>query len=180
MEDCAPFAFLKGWAWWFCICVLSFIFSVSLFWKNMFLKLKGGAYLLQSCLHAMRDGLLIVVKEMHPSFENLVVIGAPSLQASLMDIHHNTSLKFILENGSISLASKARICSYSSKRARLWLVVKSSISLFRIAHFTFTSALRFHLNLIQPSTFCFLKCECGHKLETFNTHLTIAHLNVNG
>jgi hypothetical protein len=43
--------------------------------------------------------------------------------------------------------------------------------LFHIAHFTFTSTLHFHFGLIQLSTFCFLKCECGHELEKFGTHL---------
>jgi hypothetical protein len=46
---------------------------------------------------------------MHPFFENLVIIGASSLQASLMYIHHNTSFKSILENDSISSTSKAYI-----------------------------------------------------------------------
>jgi hypothetical protein len=44
---------------------------------------------------------------MHPYFESLAVIGAPSLQASLMAIHHYTSLRSILEDDSISLTSKA-------------------------------------------------------------------------
>jgi hypothetical protein len=43
---------------------------------------------------------------MHPSFESLVVIGTPSLQVSLMDIHHDTSLMSILEDDSISSTSK--------------------------------------------------------------------------
>jgi hypothetical protein len=48
---------------------------------------------------------------MHRSFENLVITDASSLQASLMDIHHNTSFKSILEDDSISSTSKAYICS---------------------------------------------------------------------
>jgi hypothetical protein len=36
-------------------------------------------------------------------FKSLVVTSAPHLQASLMDIHHDTSLRFILEDDSISL-----------------------------------------------------------------------------
>jgi hypothetical protein len=89
-----------------------------------------------------------------------------------MDIYHDTSLRSILEDDSISLASKACIHSCSSKRAGLWLGIKSSISLFRITHFIFNSALCFRLDLVQPSTFSLLKCECGHKLDTFGTHLT--------
>jgi len=53
---------------------------------------------------------------MHPSFENLVIIGASSLQAyclqaSFMYIHHNTSFKSILEDDSISSTFKAYIRS---------------------------------------------------------------------
>jgi len=55
---------------------------------------------------------------MHPSFENLVIIGASSLQASLMYMHHNTSFKSILENDSISSASKAYIRSLFGQRGR--------------------------------------------------------------
>jgi hypothetical protein len=54
----------------------------------------------------------------------------------------------------------------------LWLIVKPSIHSFRIVHFTFTSALHFCFNLIQPSTFSLFKCECGHGLDASNTHLT--------
>ncbi len=61
----------------------------------------------------MQDGLPHVVREMHPSFENQVVNDAPCLHASLMDILHDTSFRFILEDDSISLASKA--CIHSSK-----------------------------------------------------------------
>jgi len=38
---------------------------------------------------------------MHPSFESLAFMGALGLQAYLMDIHHNTSFKCILEDDSI-------------------------------------------------------------------------------
>jgi hypothetical protein len=85
---------------------------------------------------------------MHPSFENLAVINASSLQASLMNIHHDTSLKFILKNDSISLTSKARFHSCLNKKARLWLVVKPSICSFHITHSTFTSTLCFHFSVI--------------------------------
>jgi hypothetical protein len=79
----------------------------------------------------------------------MVVIGVPRLQASLMDIYHDTSFRSILEDDSISSTSKAHICSCSGKGAGLWLVVKPFIYLFRIANFTFASALRFHFGLIQ-------------------------------
>ncbi len=109
---------------------------------------------------------------MHLSFENLVVIRALNLQAFLMDIHHDTSLKSILEDDSISSTSKICICSCSSKGARLWLVVRPSIYSFHITHFTFTLVLCFCLDLIQPSTSKLFTCEYGHGLDTFNTHLT--------
>jgi len=111
-------------------------------------------------------------KEMHPAFENLVVTSAPSLHASLMDIHHDTSLRSILEDDSISLVSKTHIHFCSGRGAGLWLVIMPSICSFRIAHYIFTSMLRFHLGLIQPSTSNLLTCECGHELDTCNMHLT--------
>jgi hypothetical protein len=92
-----------------------------------------------------------------------------------MDIHHNTSLRSILEDDSISSASKTCIYCYLGKGARLWLVAKPYICLFRIAHSIFTSMLRFHLSLIQPLAFSLLTCltcECRHELDAFNTHLT--------
>jgi hypothetical protein len=52
---------------------------------------------------------------MHPSFENLAVIGALGLHASLTNFDHDTSLSYILEDDSISLTSKAYIRSCSSK-----------------------------------------------------------------
>jgi hypothetical protein len=119
----------------------------------------------------MQDGLPLEAREMHPSFENLVVIGTPSLHASLMGIYHNTSLRYILKDDSISSTSRACICSCSSKRAGLWFVVRPSMCLFWITHSTFTSTLHFHLGLIQPSTFSFLTCECGQGLDAFGMHL---------
>ncbi len=91
--------------------------------------------------------------------------------SSLMDIHHDTSLKFILEDDSISSAFRTRIRSCSSKGARLWLIVKPSIYLLYITHFIFILTLCFHLNLIQPSTFSLFMCECEHGLDTYGTHL---------
>ncbi len=129
------------------LCYRFQIFDISIL-EEYVSHVEGGPHLFQSCLCAMRDGLPHGAKEMHPSVESLVVIGAPSLHASLMDIHHDKSLKSILEDDSISLASRACICSCSGKGARLWLVVRPSIRSFRITHFTFTLALHFHLNLI--------------------------------
>jgi hypothetical protein len=59
---------------------------------------EGGPHLFRSCLRALQDGLPPTTKEMHFSFENMDVNGTPSLQASLMDIHHNISLRFILQD----------------------------------------------------------------------------------
>jgi hypothetical protein len=89
----------------------------------------------------------------------------------LMDIHHDTSLKFILEDDSISLTFRVRIHFYSAKGIKLWLVIRPCIYLFHITHYTFSLALRFHLGLIQPSTFNLFTCEFGHGLDTFGTHL---------
>jgi hypothetical protein len=116
---------------------------------------------------------------MHPSFECLAVTNTPSLHASLMDFHHDTSLKSILEDGSISSTSRTCVCSCSGKGARLWLVVRPSIYLLCIANFIFTSTLHFCLGLIQPSAFSFFTCECGHRLDAFGTHLIHCPLKVN-
>ncbi len=65
----------------------------------MFFRLKGP-HLFRSCLHAMQNGLPPTVRKMHPSFESLTIINAPSLQTFFMDIHHDTSFRFILEDDS--------------------------------------------------------------------------------
>jgi hypothetical protein len=134
-------------------------------------QVEGGPHLLQSCLCAMQDGLLLTTKEMHLSFKSLVVTNAPSLQAPLMDIHHNTSFRSILEDDSISSSSRTHIHFCLGKGAKLWLVVRPFIRLFHIAHFTFTLTLCFRLCLIQPLTSSFLMCEYGHRLDAFSTHL---------
>jgi hypothetical protein len=104
---------------------------------------------------------------MHLSFESLEIIDAQSLQVTLMDIHHNTSFRSILENDSISSAFKTHIRFCLGKGTGLWLIVKSSIRSFCLTHFIFTLTLCFHFNLIQPLT----SFECGHGLNTFSTHL---------
>jgi len=88
-----------------------------------------------------------------------------------MDIHHDTSLKFVLEDDSIPSTSRARICYCLGKGVGLWLVVRPSICSFRIAHFTFTSTLHFRLRLIQPLASSLITCECGHRLDAFGTDL---------
>jgi hypothetical protein len=108
---------------------------------------------------------------MHLSFESMVVTSALGLQVSLMYIHHDTSLKSILKDDSISSTYRVRIRSCSGKGARLWLITRPFIRSFCITHSTFTSTLRFHLNLIQLSASSFLTCECGHELDAFDTHL---------
>jgi hypothetical protein len=108
---------------------------------------------------------------MHLSFESLAIIDAPNLQAFFMDLHHNTSLKSILEDDSISSTSRVRICFCLRKVAGLWLVVRLFICSFHIAHFSFASTFCFCFNLIQPSIFSLLTCECGHELNAFGTHL---------
>ncbi len=108
---------------------------------------------------------------MHPSFESLAIINAPRLHASLMDIHHGTSFRAILEYDSIFSTSSAHIHSCSGKGARLWLVVRSSICLFRITHFTFASTTHFCFNLIKPLASSLLTSKCEHGLDKFGTHL---------
>ncbi len=108
---------------------------------------------------------------MHLSFESLAITSAPNLQVSLMDIHHDTSFRSILEDNSISLISTAHICSYLIKWVRLWLIARPSICSFHIAHFTFTLALCFCFGLIQPLAFSLFPCECGHGLSVSSMHL---------
>ncbi len=124
----------------------------------------------------MQDDLLLVAREMHLSFESLVVIDALCLHVSLMDIHHDRSLKSILEDDSIFLASRAHIYSCSGKGVGLWMVARPFIHSFCIVHFTFISMLHFRLGLIQPLAFSLLMCECGHRLDAFGTHLACCPL----
>jgi hypothetical protein len=119
----------------------------------------------------VQNGLPSTTKNMHPSFESLTITKAPSLWISLMDFHHDTSTRSILEDDSISSTSRAYICFCLGRGVWLWLVVKPFICLFCIAHSTFTSTLCFHLGLILPSTFNLFTCECGHGLDAFGTHL---------
>ncbi len=42
-------------------------------------QVQGGLHLLQSCLHAIQDGLPLIAREMHPFFESLVVTDTPNL-----------------------------------------------------------------------------------------------------
>ncbi len=69
-------------------------------------QVEKGPHLLQSCLCASQDGLAPTAREMHLCFESLAITHALGLHASLMDIHHDTSLRSILEDESISLAPK--------------------------------------------------------------------------
>jgi len=108
---------------------------------------------------------------MHPSFESLAVISTLGVEASLMEIHHNTSFRSILEDDFMSSTFRTHIRFCLSKRAGLWLIIRSSIHLFFITHYTFTLTLHFQLDMTQPSTFSLLMCECGHGLNTFGTHL---------
>jgi len=140
--------------------------------KEYVFQVKKGPHLFQTCLHVTQNGLPLVARDIHPSFDSLAVISAPSLQAFWMYIHHDTPLRFILEDDSISSTTKAHIHFCLSKGVGLWLVASPSIHWFRIAHSTFTSLLHFRFSLIQPLASNFLTCECGHSLNASGTHLT--------
>ncbi len=84
-----------------------------------------------------------------------------------MDYHHDTSLKSILEDNSISSTSRTHIHSGSGKGAWLWLVVRPFIDSFHITHFIFTLTLHFRLDLIQPLTSSLFMSE----LDASSTHL---------
>ncbi len=104
-------------------------------------------------------------------FKSVDVVGTPGLHVFLMDIHHDTSLRPILEDDSISLTSRTRIRFCSSKWVGLWLIVRPLIHSFHIAHFIFTSTLRFCFNLIELLASNLFTRECGHKLDAFGMHL---------
>jgi len=63
-----------------------------------------------------------------------------------MDIHHDTSLRSIFEDDSISPTPKARIRFCLGKGAGLWLVVRLYIRSFHITP-------HFHLNIAFSSWF---------------------------
>ncbi len=94
-----------------------------------------------------------------------------------MDFHHNTSIRSILEDDSVSSTFRACICSCLGKGVVLWLVVRSICS-FHIAHSTFTSTLCFHFNLIQLLASNIFMCEFEHGLDTFGTHLVYCSFKV--
>jgi hypothetical protein len=47
-----------------------------------------------------------VTIKIHPSFESLAIIDALGLKESLMDIHHDISFRFIMEDDSFPLLPK--------------------------------------------------------------------------
>ncbi len=108
--------------------------------------------------------------------KSLTIIGILGLHASLMDIHHDTSFRSILEDDSISSASKTHIHFYMGMGVGLWLVARPSICSFHITHFIFISMLHVCLNLIQPSASNLFMCECEHKLDTSSLDTSNMHL----
>ncbi len=172
MEDCAPSTFLGSWVLVALYLCSKFRILDKLVLEVYVFQVEGGSHLLQSCFHATQNNLPLATRELHLFFESLAVIGTPGLQAFQMDIHHDTSFKSILEDDSISSTFRAWIHFCSSKVVGLWLITMPFIYLFRIAHVTFISVMRFHLGLIQPLASNLFMCECGHGLDTFNMHLT--------
>ncbi len=134
-------------------------------------QVEGGPHLLQSSLCVVRNGFFPAAKEMHSSFANLANFDIPGLHAYLMDTHHDTSFRSILEDDFISLTSEAHIRSCLGKGAKLWLVVKPSIHFFCTTHFIFILVLCFQFGLIHPLASNLFTCEFAHELDTFITHL---------
>ncbi len=96
----------------------------------------------------MQNGFPHIVREVHLSFESLEVIGAPNLQTSLMDIHHNTSLRSILEDDSIFSTLRSRVHFCSGKGVGLWLFVRPFIYSFCITfYFHLSVAFSFQFDL---------------------------------
>jgi hypothetical protein len=171
MHDCAPSVFLRSQALvTLYLCSRFHIFDIVLLEEYVF-RLKGAHTLRQSCLHIAWDGLPLVAREMHLSFDSLVVTSTLGLLTSLMDIHHDKSLRSLLKDDSISLTFKTHICFCLNKGVGLWLVAKPFICSFHIAHSIFTSVLHFCFGLIQLSTCSLFTCECEHGLDASDTHL---------
>ncbi len=145
MEDCAPFVFFISWAPMAPYLCFSFHIFNRFILEEYVSQVERDPHLLQSCFRVAQGGLPLATKEMHLSFESLTITGALNLQASLMDIHHDTFFKSILKHDSISSTSRIRIHSCSGKETGLWLIYRPSICSFHIAHSTFTSALHFCL-----------------------------------
>jgi hypothetical protein len=98
-------------------------------------QVEKAPHFFQSCFYVIHDSLPAVIKVMHLFFECLVIINALSLHASLMDIHHDTSFRFILKDDPISLTSKSRIHFRSNKGVWLWLIVRPFVYLFCITFY---------------------------------------------
>jgi hypothetical protein len=150
MEDCAPSIFIGNW-----VLVALYLYSRFHIFDRPILEeyvsqVEGGSHLFYSCLHVAQDDILPTTREVHPFFESLIVTNTLGLWAYLIDIHHNTSLRFILKDDSSSSTFRVYICSHVGKGAGLWLVIRPSIHLVHITHSTFISSLCFCLDLIQP------------------------------
>jgi hypothetical protein len=78
MEDYVPFVFLRSWVLVaLYLCFRFRIFDRPVLYEYVF-QVEKGPRLLQSCLCVVQNGLPPATKEMHASFKNLVVTGAPS------------------------------------------------------------------------------------------------------
>ncbi len=159
MEDYAPSIFLRNWT-----VVAPYLCSKFRIFDKPILEqyvsqVEGGPHLLQSYLRATRNGLPPTTRDMHPFFQNLAITSTPSLQASLMNFHHDTSLRSILENDSISSSSRAHICSCSGKGNKA-MVGCQAIYLFILHHtLYFHLSIAFSLQFDQPSTSSTFTCE---------------------
>jgi len=140
--------------------------------KEYIFQIDEGFIFFNHVFVQLKITFLLYLKKCIFFFESLTIIGILSLRAFLMNIHHDTSFRFILEEDFIFLTFK--ICNRSclNKGARLWLIARSYICSFCITHFIFTSTLCFRLGSIQPSTFSLFTCEYDHELDASSTHLT--------
>ncbi len=159
MEHYAASTFLRNWALVTpYMCSRFHIFDKPVL-QEYVSQAERGSHLFQSCFHVAQDSFPPATKKIHPSFESLAIIDTLGLQAPLMDIHQNTSFKFILEDDSISFTSKAHIHFCLGKGIRLWLIIRPSIYSLFIAHSTFTSMMHFCLSLtMMHLALNFLSC----------------------
>ncbi|KAG6546715.1 hypothetical protein Mapa_011904 [Marchantia paleacea] len=113
---------------------------------------------LQVLLRHVRDVLPLEVRHEFTHFSSLATDWTRGLHSLLVD-------------PTIPRTTRARLRSCSGKDAGLWILARPCIRAFRLAPSTFSTAMRFRLGLVHPSTSSLLICECGITLEAAEVHM---------
>jgi hypothetical protein len=96
MKVFASIVFLRRWALMALYLCFKFLIFDKLVLEEDVFQIEGSplvSIIFTCCMKCLPFGL----SEMHPSFENLAIISTLNLHAYLMDIHHNTSIRSMLE-----------------------------------------------------------------------------------